>query len=61
MIVAVQLHSHVWLFVTPWTAARQASCPAPTPELAQTHVHWVGNAMDMNLGKLQEMVKDREA
>ena len=21
----------VWLFVTPWTAAHQASCPSPTP------------------------------
>ena len=25
IIVVVQLLSHVWLFVTPWTAARQAS------------------------------------
>ena len=25
IIVAVQLLSHVWLFLTPWTAARQAS------------------------------------
>ena len=23
--------SHVWLFVTPWTAARQVPCPSPTP------------------------------
>ena len=23
--------SHIWLFVTPWIAARQASCPSPTP------------------------------
>ena len=35
---SVQLLSHVWLFQTPWTAARQASlsitrppCPSPTP------------------------------
>ena len=27
---SVQLLSHVWLFVTPWTAARQTSCPSPT-------------------------------
>ena len=27
----VQSLSHVWLFVTPWTAARQASCPSPSP------------------------------
>ena len=26
----VQLLSHVWLFVTPWTTACQASCPSPT-------------------------------
>ena len=32
--------SQVWLFVTPWTAARQASLvPHYLPELAQTHVH----------------------
>ena len=28
---SVQLLSCVWLFVTPWTAARQASCPSPIP------------------------------
>ena len=28
----------------PWTAARQA-CPSPTPELAQTHVHRVSDAI----------------
>ena len=27
---SVQPLSHVWLFVTPWAAARQASCPSPT-------------------------------
>ena len=32
---SVQSLSHVWLFVTPWTAARQASlsCPSPTPRV----------------------------
>ena len=37
----------VQLFVTPWTAARQAS-PSFTIyllEFAQTHVHWVGDAI----------------
>ena len=29
--VVVQLLSHIWLFVTPWTVSRQASCPSPTP------------------------------
>ena len=28
---SVQSLSCVWLFVTPWTAARQASCPSPSP------------------------------
>ena len=28
---SVQSLSHIWLFVTPWTAARQAPCPLPTP------------------------------
>ena len=28
---SVQLLIHVWLFVTPWTAARQAFLPSPTP------------------------------
>ena len=28
---SVQSLSRVWLFVTPWTAAHQASCPSPTP------------------------------
>ena len=30
-ISSIQLLSCVWLFATPWTAARQASCPSPTP------------------------------
>ena len=36
--VVVQLLSHVLIFVTPWTAARQASLPY-LPEFAQTHVY----------------------
>ena len=28
---SVQSLSRVWLFATPWIAARQASCPSPTP------------------------------
>ena len=28
---SVQSFSHVLLFATPWTAARQASCPSPAP------------------------------
>ena len=40
--VSVQLLSHVWLFATPWTAARQASL---SWELTQTHVHRVSDAI----------------
>ena len=29
--IAIQLLSFVWLFVTPWTAAHDASCPSPSP------------------------------
>ena len=43
--VVVQLLSHVWLFATPWTAAGQASMSFTIPELAQTHVHWVSDAI----------------
>ena len=31
VFVVVQLLSHTWLFSTPWTAARQASCPSLSP------------------------------
>ena len=30
-LVVVQLLSHGQVFATPWTVARQASCPSPTP------------------------------
>ena len=39
----VQSLSHVQLSATPWTAAPQAS-----PELAQTHVHQVGDAIQLS-------------
>ena len=29
----LQSLSHVWLFVTPWIAARQIPCPSPSPEV----------------------------
>ena len=38
--------SHVWLFVTPWTAARQARlpCPSPTPRAYSNSCHtWVSD------------------
>ena len=30
-LAVVQSLSCVWFFVTPWTAARQSSCPSPSP------------------------------
>ena len=43
---SVQSLSCVWLFVTPWTAARQASLSYhQLPEFTQTHVHRVGDAI----------------
>ena len=42
---SVQLLSRVRLLVTPWTAACQASLSYQLLELAQTHVHWVGDAI----------------
>ena len=43
-VVAVQSLSHVWLFVTPWTAAQQASCPSLPPRAHSTHFHWVSGS-----------------
>ena len=44
--VVVQSLSHVWLFATPRTAARQASPVLHClPESTQTHVHWAGDAV----------------
>ena len=42
---SVQSLSRVWLFVTPWTIARQASLSITNSEFTQTHVHWVGDAI----------------
>ena len=41
---SVQSLHDVQLFVTPWTASSQASL-SPTPDLTQTHVHLVGDAI----------------
>ena len=44
--ISVQSLSHVWLFATPWTAARQASLSIINSwEHTQTHVHWVSDAI----------------
>ena len=37
--------SGVWLFAAPWTAACQSSMSYQLPELAQTYVHWVSDAI----------------
>ena len=43
---SVQSLNRVRLFVTPWTAARQASLfHHQLPEFTQTHIHWVSNAI----------------
>jgi len=42
--VVVQWLCFVWLFVTPWTAAHQASLSF-TISLAQIHVYWVSDAI----------------
>ena len=34
-----------WLFVTPWTAAHQASLSITNSQLAQTHVHQIGDTI----------------
>ena len=50
-VVVVQLLSHVQLFATPWTAACWASLSftiSHLPELAQTHVHWVYDAIQLS-------------
>ena len=44
VVVFSQPLSCVWLFVTQWTAARQASLSCFL-EFAQTHVHWVADAV----------------
>ena len=43
---SVQSLSCVWLFATPWTAARQASLSITNPwSLPKFNVHWVGDAI----------------
>ena len=45
---SVQSFSHVWLFVSPWTAACQASLSITnSQELAQTHVHQVSDTIQL--------------
>ena len=45
LYAVVQLLSHVRLFVTPWTQHTRFPCLHHSSEFAQTHVHWVCNAI----------------
>ena len=45
VVAVVQLLGGILLFVTPWTAASQARLSFVTPEFAQTHDHWVDDAI----------------
>ena len=42
---AVQSLSRVQFLATPWIAARQASLSVTSSQSTQTHVHWVGDAI----------------
>ena len=44
-ISSVQSLSCVRLFVTLWTAARQASLSITNSQSSHTHIHWVGDAI----------------
>ena len=44
-VSSAQSLSHVLLFATPWTAARQASLSITNSRFTKTHVHWVGDAI----------------
>ena len=42
---SVQSLSRVRLFATPWLHHTRLPYPSPTPKIAQTHVHWVSDAI----------------
>ena len=44
-VFVIQSLSHFWLFSTPWSAAHQASLFFTVSKFAQTHVHWVSDAI----------------
>ena len=56
VVVFVQVLSPVLLFATPGTAARQASLSFTISEFAQTHVHWVDNAIQLSYSLLPPSV-----
>ena len=47
--ISVQSLSRARLFVTPWTAACQASLSVANSESTQTHVHLVGDTIQPSL------------
>ena len=44
-LVVVQSLNHIRLFATPWTAATRLFYPSRSPEFAQIHVFWAGDAI----------------
>ena len=47
--VLIQLLSHVWFFMMPWTAAHQASLSFTTScGLIKTYVHWFNDAIQLS-------------
>ena len=44
-VIIVQSLNHVWLFVTPWPSTPDFPVLHHLLELAQTHVHWVSDAI----------------
>ena len=48
IVVVVQSLSPVLHFVTPWTAACQASLSITNSKLTHTHVHRVGDAIQLS-------------
>ena len=46
--LVVESLSCVWLFVTPWTAAHQASYPSLSPRVCSTPVHWIDDASQLS-------------
>ena len=45
IVVVAQSPSCVWFFATPWTTACQAPVLHGLLEFAQTHIHWVSDAI----------------